>query len=267
MEIWQSIILGLIQGITEFVPVSSSGHLEIFQYFFMSDQSENFHMFVEFINLGTLVALIIYFRKRIKQILIDVFVKHKYTFALKIIITCIPAGLAGFLLAHLIEEADFFSSIITIASAMGIVGIIMMIVDKLPHASKLKDETQLSFPRAIAIGVAQVFALVPGTSRSGTTMIAGRLCGLDNKHAANYSFLVSIPIMCGVCLKMLLSSENREYLFANFGSLAIANLAAFVAGALAVTLVMRYLAKPQSLHNFGIYRVIVASIVLILALI
>lgn len=266
MEIWQTIVLGLIQGITEFVPVSSSGHLEIFQYFFMND-AENFHMFVEFINLGTLLALIIYFRKRIVEILRDIFIKHDFQFALKIIVTCIPAGLAGFFLAHFIEQSDFFSSIITVASAMGVVGIIMIIVDKLPHASKLKDETKLSFPRALAIGLAQVFALVPGTSRSGTTMIAGRLCGLDNKHAANYSFLVSIPIMCGVCLKMLLSSANREYLFANFGSLALANLFAFIAGALAITFVMRYLAKPQALRTFGIYRVIISAIVLILVLI
>lgn len=266
MEIWQTIVLGLIQGITEFIPVSSSGHLEIFQYFFMSDQADNFHMFVEFINLGTLLALIIYFRKRIVQILKDIFVKHDFTFALKIIITCIPAGLAGLLLADFIEHNDFFSSIITVASAMGIVGIIMMLVDHLPHASKLENETKLSYPRALAIGLAQVLALIPGTSRSGTTIIAGRFAGLDNKHAAEYSFLVSIPIMCGVCLKMFLSSENRDYLFANFGNLALANLVAFVAGALAITFVMRYLAKPKALKTFGAYRIIVSCIVLILAL-
>lgn len=265
MESWQSIVLGFTQGITEFVPVSSSGHLEILRIL-MGLGGDDFHYFLEFINVGTLIALLIYFRKYIIKILQDIFKKHDFKLALNIIITCIPAGLAGLLLANFIENNGFFGNIFSLAIAMGVIGIIMVIIDKLPHASRIQDETKLTKPRALAIGVAQAFALIPGTSRSGTTIIAGRLAGMDNKSSATYSFLVAIPIMLGVCLKMFLSSENRDYLMNNLSMLAISNAAALIIGLIAIYFALHILAKPKSLQAFGYYRIILSLIVLIVAL-
>ncbi len=266
MTILTAIILGLVQGLTEFIPVSSSGHLEIIQQL-IGGRGENFHYFLEFINLGTLLTLIIYYRKRIVQIFRDVFKKHDYKLALNIIITCIPAGLAGLLLSHFIEESSFFSSLYTIAIAMAIVGILMIIIDKLPKQSKLKDENHLTKPRALAIGLAQVFALIPGVSRSGSTIVAGRLMGLNSKSSADYSFLVSIPLMAAVCAKTFISSGAREYLLSNLGLLSLANIIAFAAGLFAITFCLRYLKKTNSLKAFGYYRVIVAMVVLITLLV
>lgn len=262
MNIFEAILLGFIQGITEFIPVSSSGHLEIAQHIFNIQSSDSFHLFLEFINLGTLLALLIYFRKRIWRIIKDVFQNRNYKLAINIVITTIPAGLAGLLLSDLIENNNFFSSLITVASAMGIVGIIMILIDHLPHLSQLKDENHLTPGRALIIGLSQIFALIPGTSRSGTTIIAGRLVGLDSESSAEYSFLASIPIMCGVCLKMFLSSTGRAYFTANLGILALSNLVAFAVGFLALHYLLRYLKKPHTLQTFGRYRIIVSCLVL-----
>lgn len=261
MDLFEALLLGFVQGITEFIPVSSSGHLEIIRQIF-SFPTENFHLFLEFINLGTLLALILYFRKRIWKIILDVFKERNYKMAINLIITTIPAGLAGLLLGDFIENADFFNSIFTVAGAMGIVGIIMVMIDIIPHMSKLENENHLTPVRALIIGILQIFALIPGTSRSGTTIIAGRITGMDSESSAEYSFLASIPIMLGVCLKMFLSESNRVYLAENIGMLLLSNLVAFIVGWLALAFVLNYLKKPKSLQSFGKYRIIVACLVI-----
>ncbi len=266
MDLFEAILLGFVQGITEFIPVSSSGHLEIVRTIF-GFSGENFHYFLEFINLGTLLTLIIFFRKRIWKIIINVFKERDYKLAINIIITCIPAGLAGLLLGDLIENNDFFGSIFSVAGAMGIVGIIMLLIDIIPHMSKLENENHLTPFRALIIGLLQTFALIPGTSRSGTTIIAGRLVGLDSESAAEYSFLASIPLMCAVCLKMFMSEEGRIYFGGNAGWLLIGNIVAFLVGWLALTFVMSYLKKPKSLQSFGKYRIVVAILTIGIALI
>ena len=261
MTILTSIILGLVQGITEFIPVSSSGHLEIVQQL-IGGRTEDFHLFLELINFGTLLALLIYYRKRIAGIFKDIFKNHNYKLAINVIITCIPAGLAGLLLSHFIEESPFFSSLITISIAMAFVGFLMIVVDKLPKKTPLKNENFLSKKRALAIGIAQVFALIPGVSRSGSTIVAGRLMGLNSKSSADYSFLVSIPLMLAVCAKTLVSSSTRGYLLDNFGLLILSNIIAFVSGLFAISFCLKYLKKSNSLKAFGIYRVILATIVI-----
>ena len=266
MSIFIAIFLGIVQGLTEFIPVSSSGHLELIQQI-IGGRADNFHIFIELINLGTVLALIIYFRKRILKILNDIFKKKNYKLAINIIITCIPAGLAGLLLSHFIETNGFFSSLYTVSIAMMVIGILMVASSKLPHMSKLKDEDKLTKPRALYIGLAQVFALIPGVSRSGSTILAGRAVGLSAASAAEYSFLVSIPLMFAVCAKSLISSSTRTYLTENLGPLLLSNLFAFVFGLIALKVVMNYVKKQDSLRAFGFYRIILASIVLIYLLI
>lgn len=261
MTILQVILLGIIQGLTEFIPVSSSGHLALAEQLFQFN-ADHFHYFMEFINLGTLLALLLYFRKRIWKIIRNVFRERNYKLAINIVITSIPAGLAGLIFADLIEENPFFSSLFTICTAMGIVGLLMIVIDKLPHLSELENENHLTPLRALIIGLSQVLALIPGTSRSGTTIITGRLVGLDSESAAEYSFLASIPIMCGVCLKMFLSDTSRTYFFANWQLLLIGNLVAFLVGLVAITFILDYLKRPKSLQSFGKYRVIVACLVI-----
>ncbi len=254
MQWLEAIILGLIQGLTEFIPISSSGHLVIAQYFL---QSGSGHLFLEFINIGTMLALFVFFRKRIWGIIQDVFVHKKYKLALNIIITVLPAGLLGFFLSDFIGSNAFFTSAVVVVFTLSIVGIIMVLVEKLPKASPVQDGEALTKPRALVIGLAQAVALIPGVSRSGATILAGRFMGLKPAEAAEYSFLASLPIMMGVTLKVLVA--DNDYLVANAGTLFVSNLAAFVAGLLAVGFLMNYLAK-HSLAVFGWYRIGLAII-------
>ena len=249
-----------------FSAIAVNCSVTIFQQL-LGSRPEDFHYFLELINFGTLLALLIYYRKRIVKIIGDVFVRKNYRLFVNVIITCIPAGLAGLLLSDFIEGNGFFSSLYTIAIAMGVVGLLMIFSDFLPKKSELRDENSLTPGRALLIGLAQVFALIPGVSRSGSTILAGRAVGLNAKSAADYSFLVSIPLMLAVCGKTLLSSSTRAYLVSNAGMLVVANLVAFASGLAAIYFVMKYLKKSESLKAFGFYRVIVALVVLIAMLI
>lgn len=251
MTILEAIILGLIQGLSEFIPISSSGHLVIAQYF-MNGASD--HLFLEWINVGTVLALIIYFRQRIWGAIKDVLVGKDYRLAINIIIAMLPAGLIGFLFADFIETHPFFGSVWTVVVTLFVVGVLLVVLEKLPKLSKVKDEAELPKPRALTIGLVQVLALIPGTSRSGSTIIAGRLMGLNAAKAAEFSFLVSIPIMLGVITKVLVKESDRAYLMNNLDTLLIGNFVALISGLLAVGFLMRYLEK-RSLALFGYYRI------------
>jgi undecaprenyl-diphosphatase len=245
-----AIVLGLIQGLTEFIPISSSGHLVIAQTF-ISGASD--HLFLELINIGTFLALVVFFRKRIMGIFKDIFVERNFRLARNIVITSVPAGLVGFFLADFIGATpQFFGSAVVVMITLAAVGIIMVVLEKLPKASPVKDGENLSSWRAFAIGLAQMVALIPGVSRSGATIIAGRLSGLKPAEAAEYSFLASLPIMLGVTIKTFVG--DNAYLMENLATLAIGNLVAFVSGLFAVGFLMRYLAN-HSLAIFGWYRI------------
>ena len=261
---WQwleAVILGLIQGLTEFIPISSSGHLVIAQTF-MTGAGD--HLFLEFINIGTMLALLVFFRKKVWSIIIDVFVNKNFRLARNIILTAIPAGMVGFILAGFISEAPFFTSAVVVVFTLAIVGAVMVVLEKIPKLSPMENGEKLPWWRAFIIGGAQVLALIPGTSRSGSTIIAGRLMGLSPAEAAEYSFLASLPIMFGVTIKVLLT--DTDYLIANAGTLAISNFAAFISGLFAVGFLMRYLSK-HSLAVFGWYRIGLAAVLAIILLV
>jgi undecaprenyl-diphosphatase len=263
MDAIQAIILGLLQGLTEFIPVSSSGHLVIGQYFFSGSSD---HLFLEWVNIGTFFALLIYFRRRIIAIIRDVLVLRKYRMALNIFITAIPAGLVGFFGSDFIASTYFFNSVLTVICALALVGGLMIVLDRLPKASLVDDGEKLSPLRALVVGILQIFALIPGVSRSGSTIIASRLMGLSSEKAAEYSFLASLPIMFGVTLKLLLGSGERDYLMTHLEPVILGNLAAFLSGVLAVGFLMRYL-STHSLAVFGWYRVSLAAVVALVLLV
>ncbi|MFZ2125920.1 MAG: undecaprenyl-diphosphate phosphatase [Candidatus Microsaccharimonas sp.] len=261
MQWLEAIILGLIQGLTEFIPISSSGHLVIAQTLF-SGASD--HLFLEFINIGTMLALLVFFRVRIWDIIKDVFVHRNYRLARNILITSIPAGVVGFVLSDFIGSSAFFGSAVVVVFTLAIIGIVMVVLEKLPKASAVADGAKLSPWRALFVGGAQMLALIPGVSRSGATIIAGRLAGLKPAEAAEYSFLASLPIMAGVTLKVLVS--DHIYLSDHFGTLLVSNVFAFGAGLLAVGFLMRYLAK-HSLAVFGWYRIGLAAVLAVILLV
>lgn len=259
MSIIESIILGLIQGITEFIPVSSSGHLAIAQNIMGGSVD---HLLIQALDFGTILALLIYFRHKLVQMFKDVFFKKNYRLLRNIILTTIPAGGLGFMLAHAIENNSFITKPAVVATFILLVGAIMIVLEKLPRLSEVKSAEGLSSKRAFTIGLAQTAALMPGVSRSGSTIIASRLMGLKPAQAAEYSFLVSIPIMLGLIAKLCLGGDDRSYMAANWEILLAGNIAAFIAGICAVTFLLNYL-KKHPLTIFGWYRVCFGAAVLL----
>lgn len=258
MSIIEAIILGLIQGLTEFIPVSSSGHLLLAQQFLNGGVD---HLFIQALDFGTAAALIIYFWPRLKD-LFDRVTKHRdYRLARNILITSIPAGLLGLLLADYIQTSAILLSPYVTVTMLALVGALMVATDYLPRKSGAETGTQLSPKRALFIGIAQSFALIPGVSRSGSTIVASRVMGLDPKAAAEYSFMVSIPIMLGLIAKLLIKPADRQYLAANLDMVVIANIAAFIAALAAIHFLLSYLGR-HGLRAFGYYRIGFAAVAL-----
>lgn len=258
MTILDGLILGALQGLTEFIPVSSSGHLVIAQNWLGLQSSPTFDMLV---NLGTFLALLVFFRKRLIGIYQRIVKKKDYRLARNIIITAIPVGIAGYFFASFFEQ-PFIQQPFVVAISLLVVGLVMIFIDTLPRLSPVATQDQLSPKRSLGIGVAQMFALIPGVSRSGSSIIAGRLAGLDFQKAAEYSFLASLPVMAAVVLKGFVGSEGRHFISENFWVWAVSNVAAFGFGLLAVGFMINYL-KNGNFKIFGYYRVGLAAVVLL----
>jgi undecaprenyl-diphosphatase len=257
MNVFEAIFLGLVQGFTEFIPVSSSGHLVLAQSLFGSSID---HLFIQALDFGTALALIIYFWSRLVNLARQVFVQKDYRLARNILITSIPAGLLGLLLADFIQNSPELLNPLVVAIMLAVVGVLMIVIDKLPRKSSKSGGRDLSPRRALVIGFAQAFALIPGVSRSGSTIIASRIMGLSPKSAAEYSFMVAIPIMLGLLTKLLVKDSDRAYLLANLEPVIIGNIAAFLSGMLAIKFMLGYL-ENHGLAIFGWYRIAVATVV------
>lgn len=256
MTIFDGLILGILQGLTEFIPVSSSGHLVIAQHFLGVEHSATFDSLV---NFGTFLALVFYFRKRIWDIAVRIYKDRDIRLARNLIISAIPVGVVGLLFKDFFESS-FVQSPWVVVTTLIVFGVIMIVLDKLPRARDTSPE-DLSVKRAGGIGLAQMCALIPGVSRSGSTIIAARLAGLTYAKAAEYSFLLSIPVMAGVVLLGFIGSDGREFIANNFAVWAVSNIAAFICGILAVGFMLKFLAK-NNLVGFGYYRIGLALVVI-----
>lgn len=263
MNLLEAIILGLIQGLTEFIPVSSSGHLVVAQNL-MSGSAD--HLFIQALDFGTTLALLIYFFPKLVDLFNRVFKDRDYRLARNIVITVLPAGLLGLALADFIQGSKVLLSPLVVALMLAMVGVLMVVVDKLPKKSPRETGADLSPKRALVVGLAQSFALIPGVSRSGSTIIASRIMGLNPKAAAEYSFMVSIPIMLGLITKLLLKPSDRAYLISNLDMIVVANIAAFVASLAAIHFLLSYLSK-HGLALFGWYRIALATVIVAVLLV
>lgn len=257
----ETLILGAVQGLTEFIPVSSSGHLVVLGDVFRDHN--NLHLLVQALDFGTVLALIIFFRHRIADLFRQVFVKRDYKLFRNLIITAFPVCLVGLILHKLIEHSDFFTSATVVAIAMGLIGILMIILDKLPHKSSAADGHELTPLRALVIGLAQCCALIPGVSRSGSTIIAGKFMGLNSKAAAEYSFMASLPVMLALVAKLVVG--DHSYLIQAWPIVLLGNIAAFIFGMAAIKFLLNYLSR-RGVKAFGYYRVILAAIIVVVCI-
>jgi undecaprenyl-diphosphatase len=266
MKYLVAIILGLIQGVTEFIPVSSSGHLIIARAFIGSGGSalssgDGGLAFDAILQLATSLALIVYFRREIWSLIRDflamVFGKpiepKQKTLIFSVIIGTIPAVIFGLLLESTMDTV--FRNVNLVALTLILGSFLFMVAERFG-----KQDKELSIGKGVAVGFFQCLALVPGVSRSGATISGGLFMGFNREQATRFSFLLSIPILFGAGLKKLF--EVRHALFTTgFGfPLLLGSAVAFVSGLAAISLLIRYL-KNHNLNIFIWYRIILAIII------
>lgn len=266
MDILEILILGFVQGIAEFLPISSSAHLIIFRDIFGigSGMSANMNLTFDIaLHFGTLLSIGVFFFKDFIKMIQKGFTKGVKDDDGKIlwylVAATIPAAIVGVLFEEAIENV-VRSNYVVIAIALAVMGIIIYLADK--FSKETKTIKKMTLKDAILVGCSQVFALIPGFSRSGTTIAAGRVLGLDRESAAKFSFFLSAPVVLGAVCLQLIKGTTFSVIAANLGTFILGILVSFVIGLLCIKYLLKYLQK----HNFKIfmiYRVVLAAVVLI----
>ncbi len=254
MSVLDSIILGIVEGVTEFLPVSSTGHLILVSHLLGLKQTEVHKAFEVSIQLGSILAVIfIYYEK----------IFHSLELWKRLIIAFIPTGTLGFLLYKLIKSlfSPFVVSIMLILGGLAFIILELLYKEKEHH---IDDLEKIPYIKAFFIGFFQSLAMIPGTSRSGATIIGGLLLGLKRKTAAEFSFLLAVPTMLIATSYDILKNFN-EFKFDDFLTLGTGFVTAFIFAVLTIKLFLRFI----STHNFipfGIYRIIIGFLFLFVVL-
>ncbi|MBO5096247.1 MAG: undecaprenyl-diphosphatase UppP [Bacilli bacterium] len=266
MEFLQSILLGIIQGIAEFLPISSSAHLiiarEVFNIgsFIGSNVELTFDLALHF---GTLLAIVVYFFSELWKLLTEGITKGNKTTNGRLfwylILATVPAAIVGVLFEDVIDSF-FRRQIWLIAIALIVMGIIIYYIDKISKSDK--DMKSMKWKDALLIGCAQVFALIPGFSRSGTTITASRALGINKEDSAKFSFYLSIPVVAGGALLSLIKDNTLVIISENLVLFGLGILISFITGLLCISFLLKYLRK----HDFKLfmyYRILIGIIVLL----
>ncbi len=270
MGIFEAVVLALIQGITEFLPISSSAHLILLPKLTgLPDQGLAFDVTL---HMATSLAICIYLRKDLKSLVsglvalvinkgsIDSQVRGEGTLAVKILIATIPVAVVGFLAHDFVEESLRSTEVIAISSIFW--GVVLWLADRRPGPGELRGEKGVKWKTVIFVGLAQAISLIPGTSRSGITITGGLFMGLNRKSALRFAFLLSIPvsILAGgyETLKLVKHGMDADVIF-----LIVGFVVAFVSAYLVVHLFLK-LVEKFSLKGFVIYRVLLGIFLLLL---
>lgn len=243
MEVWKAALLGLVQGLTEFLPVSSSGHLLLFERILGADTGGADLFLGVMLHAGTLAALLLLYAPRLWRIL-----REDRKTLLFLLAGTLPAALAGLLLGELADELFFGGK--WLWATFALTGVLLLLCD----VRSGKGAKPLTLGRSLAVGGAQALAILPGLSRSGTTLAAGVFCGLDREKAADFSFLLAIPVVAGAVLLQLFKAARDPLLLSAIplSSLAAGTLCAALAGFVSVKWMLR-LVKTRALWGFSVY--------------
>ncbi len=263
MTLIKSIILGIIQGLTEFLPVSSSGHLVIFQKLLkFNDPGVLFEVAV---HLGTLVAVLIYFRKDIWKILRSIFIwgkntseemKNAHGLLLYLIIASIITAIIGFTFKDTLES--FFEDTFLVGCMLLVTGVVLFISDKIKNT----DKTKMSISSSIIVGLAQSVAIIPGISRSGATITTGIFTGRTRDLATRFSFLLSIPAIIGAAVLKLKDLETAMSVNGAAIDFIAGGIAAAIVGYFAIAVLIKMIKKAK-LFYFSIYCWIIGIIIIL----
>lgn len=266
-DFFKIILIGIIEGITEWLPVSSTGHMLLFDAFLPLDMSESFkEMFFVVIQLGAVMAVVTVFRRKMlpvtvynKKVTVE---RQSVEMWLKVAVACVPSGIAGLLFDDWLEEN--FGTPLTIAAMLIIYGVLFILVENRnsKRPPKIFSLQGIDFKTAVLIGLFQVLSLVPGTSRSGATIVGALLLGVSRTAAAEFTFFLAVPTMLGASafkiLKFGFDFSQNELV-----SLIIGMAVAYAVSMLAINFLMNYV-RRKDFKAFGIYRIILGTAILLL---
>ncbi len=272
--ILEVIILGIVEGITEWLPISSTGHmLLLYELFHISESDPFWSMFLVVIQLGAILAVVVLYFRRLwpfrmpgkdsdgSAVVLGILDRSKFIMWLKIAVSCLPAVIAGFTIDDWIESHLY--NYVTVAVMLIVYGVLFILVEKRNEGRKaaVKKISQISIPLALMIGVFQALAIIPGTSRSGATILGGILLGMSRKCASEYTFFLAIPTMFGASLLKLVKYSG-EFTGKEIGYLVLGMAVAFVVSVAAIRFLIGYIRK-HDFKAFGKYRIVLGVIVLV----
>lgn len=254
METIKLLVLAIVQGVTELLPISSSGHLLLISQVLDFEADT---LFMTTLHFGTTLAILIYFGKVLFK---DIFKREKWSFYIKVVVASIPAAIAGFMLQDLIEGV--FRSNIFISVSLILWGIVMIVLERLVKNKEVEIES-VGWKSVIMMGFAQALALIPGTSRSGITTIAGITSGIGKFSALQFSFILGLPVLLGAsAYEFIKEVPNSSFGWNDLLGMVIAGLVGFAC----LRLLERF-KKGNWLTFFGVYRIVLGLVVLAIVLI
>lgn len=264
IELIKAFILGVIQGITEWLPISSTGHMKIFNAFWPMTSSVEFtNLFIVFIQIGSVLAVLLLFFKILNPLgKSKEGSKNTLLLWVKIVVASLPAAVIGLLFDDLVDQAMSEYMLIVIASTLIIYGFLFIYVERKKIPVKVSHLKDISFPQALAIGAFQTLAIIPGTSRSGATIVGSLWLGLSRTVAAEFSFMLSIPVLLGWgSIKFIKAGFIWSPL--EWATLAVGFITAFIVSLFVMKLLMSFVRK----HNFtpfALYRIALGLVILAL---
>ncbi|WP_324822346.1 undecaprenyl-diphosphate phosphatase [Sinanaerobacter sp. ZZT-01] len=265
IEILKAVFLGIVEGITEWLPISSTGHMILVDEFLkMNVRREFWNMFLVVIQLGAILAVVVLYWDKLFPFSFkkgENFIKKDiFNLWFKIIFAAIPAAVIGIPLNDMVEEK--FSNYIVVAIALIVYGVIFILIENWNHKKHfaINDISKLSYKTAFCIGLFQVLSLIPGTSRSGSTIIGGMLMGTSRVVAAEFTFYLAIPVMFGASLLRLLKF-GLVFTGMEVAILLTGMVAAFIVSIISIKFLMSYI-KKYDFKAFGYYRIILGILVL-----
>lgn len=262
MEYLKIVLLGIIQGITEWLPISSTGHLILFDELVGLQMSEGFKsVFMVVIQLGSILAVVVLYFSKLWPFKRDR-EESRRAFVLwaKVLVASIPAAVVGLLLDDIIDS--HLSTPLVIAAALVIYGVLYIYLEKrVKIAVRVESVEALSYLDALKMGAFQMLALIPGTSRSGSTILGGLVCGIARPVAAEFSFFMALPVMAGASLLRLLK-HGLSFTANEWMMLLLGSLVAFIVSLFAIKALVGYVRK-HDFAAFGVYRIVLALVVVV----
>lgn len=262
IEILQVIFLGVVEGITEWLPISSTGHMILVEEFINLNVSSSFmEMFRVVIQLGAIMAVVVLYFKKLNPFSLKKTQEEKketWNLWFKVFVSCVPAAIIGILFDDKIDA--IFYNYITVAIMLIIYGILFILIEKKQKKEKVTSLEHITYKLAVIIGMFQVLALIPGTSRSGATIVGAMIFGVSRTVAAEYTFFLAIPVMFGASLLKIVKF-GFVFTTSEIVILLIGMLTAFLVSILAIKFLMNYI-KKNNFKAFGWYRIILGLLVL-----